>query len=135
MQRALILFAHGARDPEWARPVQAVARRLREQLPDVPVSVAFLEFMDPGLEAAIAALCAAQGSQNPNANSNPLAVDILPFFIAQGGHLREDVPRLLEAISTRHPEIRLRLLPPLGELPAVQAAMAMAISQLLGSAD
>ena len=129
MQRALILFAHGARDPEWARPVQSVAQRLRQLLPDVPVSVAFLEFMTPSLEEAIGAICAAHGPQQ-------FAIDILPFFIAQGGHLREDVPRLLEAAVQRHEGIQLRLLPALGELPAVQSAMALAISQLLvGVAD
>ena len=129
MQRALILFAHGARDPEWARPVQSVAQRLRQLLPDVPVSVAFLEFMSPSLEEAISAICAAPASQQ-------LAIDILPFCIAQGGPLREDVPRLLDAASQRHEGIQLRLLPALGELPAVQSAMALAISQLLdGVAD
>lgn len=128
-QRALILFAHGARDPEWARPVQSVAQRLRHLLPDIPVSVAFLEFMQPGLEEAI---CAILEQHKVNA----LTVDILPFFIAQGGHLREDVPRLLEAVAQRHLGIQLRLLPALGELPAVQSAMAVAISQLLAeSAD
>ena len=124
MQRALILFAHGARDPAWAGPVNAVAKSLRQLMPDLPICVAFLEFMNPSLEEAIATLVAAYPSRQ-------IKVDILPFFIAQGGHLREDVPRLLENATQRHDGISLRLLPALGELPAVQSAMALAISQLL----
>ena len=39
----LLLFAHGARDPNWARPFQAVADRVRAARPGVPVELAFLD--------------------------------------------------------------------------------------------
>ena len=103
-QRALILFAHGARDAAWARPVNAVAQSLQQRMPELPICVAFLEFMHPSLEEAIATLVATYPSRQ-------LKVDILPFFIAQGGHLRDDVPRLLENAAKRHNGISLRLLP------------------------
>ena len=124
MEKALILFAHGARDPEWARPVQAVAKRLQGENSDLDIAVAFLEFMTPTLAEAVSALVQRAGTQ-------PIAIDVLPFFIAQGGHLRQEVPVMLEQIRQQHPQLQLRLLPPLGELPSVQAAMADAISRLL----
>lgn len=124
MEKALILFAHGARDPEWARPVQAVAQRLQTQNPDLVIGIAFLEFMAPTLPEAVAALA-------DQASDRPLQIDILPFFIAQGGHLRQEVPVMLEQIQRQHENAQLRLLPPLGELPSVQEAMAAAISRLL----
>jgi sirohydrochlorin cobaltochelatase len=37
-RRGLLLFAHGARDPNWARPFEAVLRMVREREPDTPVS-------------------------------------------------------------------------------------------------
>lgn len=124
MEKALILFAHGARDPEWARPVQAVARRLQKQNPDQVIAIAFLEFMTPTLPDAVAAIV----DRMPD---HPVEIDILPFFIAQGGHLRQEVPVMLAQIERQHPNLQLRLLPALGELPAVQDAMAAAISRLL----
>jgi sirohydrochlorin cobaltochelatase len=33
MSTGLILFAHGARDPRWAAPFEAVAARIRAQRP------------------------------------------------------------------------------------------------------
>ena len=120
----LILFAHGARDPEWARPVQAVAAKLRAENPDQLIVVAFLEFMSPTLAEAVAGILAK--SLDPDA-----VINILPFFIAQGGHLRQEVPLMLEEIRKQHPGVALRLLPPLGELPSVQTAMAQAITSLL----
>ena len=124
MQKALILFAHGARDPEWARPVQVVAQRLQTLNPDLTIGIAFLEFMNPTLNEAITAILDQLGV-------DPLQVDILPFFIAQGGHLRQELPLMLEQIQREHPHLQLRLLPPLGELPSVQDAMATAITRLL----
>ncbi len=124
MNKALILFAHGARDPEWARPVQAVAKRLQTENPDLPIAIAFLEFMSPTLQDAVAAM-------TERAVDQPLQIDILPFFIAQGGHLRQEVPAMLDQIRQRYNNLQIRLLPPLGELPSVQDAIAAAISRLI----
>ena len=35
MKNGLLLFAHGARDPNWARPFEEVARRIRDRAPTV----------------------------------------------------------------------------------------------------
>lgn len=121
---ALILFAHGARDPEWAKPVEAVATQLRMRFPERIVQVAFLEFLSPTLPDLVARLVEAHADQVAR-------LDILPFFIAQGGHLRKELPELLAAMQQRYPHTVFRLLPPLGELPEVQSAMADAIAGLV----
>jgi len=121
----MILFAHGARDPEWARPVEAVAKRLRDRFPDRLVQVAFLEFMQPTLPALIESLLKAQSC------TQGLRIHILPFFIAQGGHLRKELPEMLAALRAQYPDQIFNLLPPLGELPTVQDAMADAIANLI----
>lgn len=118
---AILLFAHGARDPAWAKPVTAVAECLRSRFPDRQIKVAFLEFMSPTLAEAVVQLRA----------GSTTSIDILPFFIAQGGHLRKELPEMLEALRASYPETQLHLLPPLGELPEVQAAMANAIAALV----
>ncbi|HQC73311.1 MAG TPA: cobalamin biosynthesis protein CbiX, partial [Candidatus Competibacteraceae bacterium] len=42
MTTALILFAHGARDPEWANPMRRVQAVVRQRMSTVPVELAFL---------------------------------------------------------------------------------------------
>ena len=121
----IILFAHGARDPEWARPVAAVAQELRDRFPNRLIEVAFLEFMTPTLPDVVAHVLS-EGGCPPGAS-----IQILPFFIAQGGHLRKELPEMLDALRAQHPGQAFALLPPLGELPAVQAAMAEAIAGLI----
>lgn len=106
---AIVLFAHGARDPEWAQPFDKIREHLRQSLPDTPVVVAFLDCMQPTLESAIAQL-AAQGIQR---------VTLIPMFLARGGHLKEDLPELLNKVQQRHPELVFHISPAIGEVDAV----------------
>ena len=112
--RGVLLFAHGARDPRWARPFEAVAARLRLLAPDLQVTLAFLEFMAPDLRTAGDAL-AAQGCTR---------VSVVPLFLGAGGHVRKDLPMLLDALRAGHPRVVWDLAPAVGEDEAVVAAMA-----------
>src|SRR4029077_12445304 len=53
---AVILFAHGAREPEWAHPFEEVRDRLRDE--GLRVELAYLEAMKPDLNEAANALAA-----------------------------------------------------------------------------
>jgi sirohydrochlorin cobaltochelatase len=123
--RGLLLFAHGARDPEWARPFEAVAQSVRAQRPGTPLQLAYLEFMQPDLAQAAASLVQ-QGCR---------AVEVLPLFLGAGGHVRKDLPRLLDAMRAAHPGVRFELHPAVGELPAVVQAMAGAALALLATKE
>ncbi|MEO8166253.1 MAG: CbiX/SirB N-terminal domain-containing protein, partial [Betaproteobacteria bacterium] len=52
-ESAIVLFAHGARDPSWAEPFHRIAARLRHTRPGLRVEVAFLEMIQPTLASAI----------------------------------------------------------------------------------
>ena len=120
---ALILFAHGARDPRWSAPFEAVAAQLRALQPARSVRLAYLEFMTPDLATAGAELVAA-GART---------IDIVPMFLGAGGHVRQDLPRQLEALRAAHPETRFTLHPAIGEIEAVTRAMAEAIAGTLAT--
>jgi sirohydrochlorin cobaltochelatase len=117
----LILFAHGARDPRWVTPFEAVAARVRAARPGLPVRLAFLELMQPSLADAGAALVA-EGCTR---------IDVLPLFLGAGGHVRQDLPRLADALRAAHPGLEVALHPAAGELPAVHAALAETALDLL----
>ena len=56
VQAAVILFAHGARDPQWALPFQRLVAELGELLPGERIVLAFLELMQPSLQECAASL-------------------------------------------------------------------------------
>ena len=60
---AVVLFAHGSRDPLWSRPIEAIAARMAALEPGVPVRCAYLELMQPDLASAVRAL-AETGAQH-----------------------------------------------------------------------
>ena len=124
MKTGLILFAHGARDPRWAAPFEAVAAQVRAQRPDVQVRLAYLEFMTPSLLDAGTEL-AALGCVD---------VQVLPLFLGAGGHVRKDLPLLIDTLRQVHPGLTVTLQPAVGELPRITAAMADAAVQMLGTA-
>jgi sirohydrochlorin cobaltochelatase len=118
--RGLILLAHGARDPAWAAPFEAVVARIRDRAPGTRVRLAFLELMTPGLAEAGAEL-AALGCER---------IDVVPAFLGMGGHVRRDVPAQLDLLKDAHPGILWTLHAPLGETPHVIAALADATIDL-----
>lgn len=112
----LILFAHGSRNPDWAAPFEAVAARVRAARPGLPVRLAFLELMTPDLATAGTELAATGCTR----------LDIVPLFLGVGGHLRRDLPALVDGLRAQHPQLQLVLHGAAGEMPAVIDALAQA---------
>ena len=124
MIQGLLLFAHGARDPRWALPFEDIAQRIRDQRPGLALELAFLEFMAPDVLEA--------GRRLAGAGCN--TVEVLPLFLGAGGHVRKDLPELLERLATAHPAVQWRLRAAIGEADAVIAAMAAEALRLLTAA-
>ena len=114
--RGVLLFAHGARDPRWSAPFEQVAAKVQAHDPALSVRLAYLEFMTPGLQEAGEALVATGCTQ----------VDVVPLFLGAGGHVRKDLPSLLDRLRSTHPAVEWRLQPAIGEVQSVVDAMARA---------
>jgi sirohydrochlorin cobaltochelatase len=123
MTTALILFAHGARDPEWANPMRRVQAAIRLQVSDMPVELAFLEFLTPSLPDAVANLVK-QGADK---------IVVMPMFIARGGHLKNDLPGIIEVLRSTYPNVEFSLGGAIGEDESVIQAMAMATLNFAGT--
>jgi sirohydrochlorin cobaltochelatase len=122
MSEAIVLFAHGSRDPEWAAPFRALKSLVEARQPGTRVELAFLERMAPTLDEAIDAV-AAGGARR---------VLVVPLFLAPGGHTKRDVPALVEAARARHPALAIRATSSIGEEPGVLAALADWIARSTG---
>lgn len=111
---AVVLFAHGARDPEWAQPFKKIQRAIKSRRPGTAVELAFLEIMEPALADAVARLVKSGHNQ----------ITVAPLFMAQGGHLKQDVPKILDAIRAEHRGTTITLLPAIGDVDAILDAIA-----------
>ncbi len=94
MSQGLLLFGHGARDAAWADPFRAVAAHIRVAHPSLDIELGFLEIMTPDLQSAADALVARGCRQ----------VRVVPLFLGTGGHVRRDLPLLLERLRSTAPD-------------------------------
>lgn len=102
---AIVLFAHGSRDPQWHKPIEAVAAQINLVSPDTHVVCAYLEISSPDLATAASTLV----------NRGVQSIAILPLFLGVGKHAREDLPRLVADLQQVHPDVQFNLKPSVGE--------------------
>ena len=104
-----ILVAHGSRrvaaNEEIAAFSQSLSRAMTARF-DV-LGHAFWELAEPTLEQAIDQQVA-RGAKN---------ISLFPYFLAQGKHVVNDLPSVLEQKRVQYPDVTLTLLPHLGALP------------------
>lgn len=114
LTRALVLFAHGARDPRWAAPFERLQAILQSRLPDVSVHLAFLELMAPRLPEL------AQDLEDRGYTE----LTVVPVFFGQGGHVLRDLPQLVEELRQRHADMTIKVAAAVGEDDSVLQAIA-----------
>lgn len=112
--KGIILFGHGARNPEYIEPFKRIHALVAAQQPAVPVAIGFLELTQPSLEASIECLVA-QGVTH---------IKVVPIFFAPGRHVLKDLPQLLGNALDRFPSVEFEVAACVGEVDAVIAAMA-----------
>lgn len=108
-----VFFCHGARDPKWREPFEAIVKQYLVAEPGQPVALGFLELMTPSFDEAVAAVIA-QGVR---------AVRVVPLFLAPGRHTRVDLPALMEQAQVKWPAIDFSVVPTLTEIPTVRDAI------------
>jgi sirohydrochlorin cobaltochelatase len=103
--RAVVLFAHGSRDPLWHKPMEAVAAQMVSGQPELSVRCAYLELSQPDLASACQDLLDT-GIQH---------IAVVPLFLGVGRHAREDLPLLVDQLRAQHPTVVFELRPAVGE--------------------
>ena len=114
MTSGLILFAHGARDPRWGEPFERLLRRVRSMRPEIECRLAYLEVMKPDLGEATGELVALGCAE----------IRLVPVFLGEGGHVRRDLPQLVDELQSKHAGVFITQLPAAGEDPDVLEAIA-----------
>ncbi|GAB1392236.1 CbiX/SirB N-terminal domain-containing protein [Rhodocyclaceae bacterium] len=112
--KGIILFGHGARNPEYIQPFKRIQALVASKQPDVPVEIGFLELTQPPLEASIESLVKLGVTE----------VKVVPIFFAPGRHVLKDLPELLGNAMDRFPGIDFEVAACVGEVASVIEAMA-----------
>ncbi|HZN19543.1 MAG TPA: CbiX/SirB N-terminal domain-containing protein [Micromonosporaceae bacterium] len=120
---AVLLVAHGSRDPRAAQATRALARAVAVARPQGPVSVAYLDHAQPPVPHALVRL-AATGYRH--------AV-VVPLLLTAAYHGRVDLPVVLARVRAAGLPLRVSLTEVLGAQGlAVDALLIVALRRRLG---
>ena len=112
--KAILLYGHGARNPEWAEPFHRIRDAIKSRDPKALVEPGFLELMRPTFDEGVACLV----------DQGATEIVVVPIFMAAGSHVKKDLPQLAANAMDRHPGLAIALAAPVGEAESVLAAMA-----------
>ena len=94
---AVLLIGHGTRLAAGVAEFHALADQLQRALPDRVCRTGFLELVEPSVPEALETLWR-QGCRR---------VTALPALLMAAGHVKNDIPVMLNAFQAEHPEMRI----------------------------
>ncbi|WP_425834006.1 sirohydrochlorin chelatase [Streptomyces fractus] len=103
---ALVLVAHGSRDPRALATVSELAERIRERRPGLTVRLGHIELNEPLLSDTLAELPAGRAV-------------LVPLLLSRGHHVKQDIPRAADDAA----HLRTRVADPLGPHPLLVDAL------------
>lgn len=104
--KSLLLVAHGSRRAESNVEIASLTARLADRAAgefDI-VEHAFLELADPLIPDGIER-CIAKGATS---------VQVVPYFLARGTHVAEDIPEQVAIKQVEYPDMEIRITDYLG---------------------
>ena len=116
----ILMIAHGSRLEASNHEVTTIADNLAQSLPPSygAVRVAFLELAKPSIPDAL----------QQYIDEGVSHVIVLPYFLAAGTHVNNDIPKIIQTIKQKNDGIKIDLHPHLG---AVENMTQLLIEQLL----
>ena len=104
---AVLLIGHGTRRAAGIAEFHHLAAQLQQALPDRTWLSGFLELVDPNVPEALETLWR-QGFRR---------ITVLPALLMAAGHVKNDIPALINAFQATHPEVEIRFGADLGIHP------------------
>lgn len=102
--KAILYIGHGTRSKKDMEGVRTFLQRVMESS-DIPIQeCCFLKLTQPLIEEGFLR-CVDRGATE---------ITIVPLFLLAAGHIKEDIPQVLNSLCKRYPSIDVRVRDPLG---------------------
>lgn len=102
--KGVLVVAHGSRVKETENTLVSILEMAKENLPDLRLELAFMEFSEQTLEKAVKTLV----------DSGVTEIKVVPYFLFMGMHLREDIPEMIRRCTEEFPHVKVEMGEPLG---------------------
>lgn len=95
---AVVLLAHGSRDPRSPATIREIAGQVRTARPGLRAEAAFLDLSEPSFDAIVSELATA-GHRD---------IVVVPLLLTDAYHARTDVPAVIAAAMLAHDGLTIR---------------------------
>jgi sirohydrochlorin cobaltochelatase len=101
--KGMLVIGHGSRSQEAREAFYKIVEELREQM-GIEVEGCFMEISEPFIPETIEKMY----SKGIN------EITVLPYFLFNGIHIKEDIPEILMDTKKKHNDLKLNMAQPIG---------------------
>ena len=84
--KGILILAHGSREKSTEDTLSEIIAMLKQDMKECLIETAYLQFNENNLEAGL----------NRLVNQGAKDIKVIPYFLFDGIHIREDIPREIE---------------------------------------
>ena len=119
--KGVLIVGHGSRRKETERTLETIVEMMQKHIKETPIEIAYMEFSERSIPSGLDALIA-QGVQE---------IAVVPYFLFDGVHIKEDIPQAIEKHKSAHPKIKFKIGKPLGADERLAAVLSDRILECL----
>ena len=119
--KGVLILAHGSREDDTEKTMDAIAEMVKEKLPDTIIETAYLQFRERDLKNGLENLIR-QGAND---------ILLIPYFLFSGVHIRHDIPAEIDEFLRNRKDVKIRMGDTLGADPRFAEVLAERIRQTL----
>ena len=97
--KGILLLAHGSRENDTELTMRKITEYVRDELKNDMVEEAYLQFRDKNLDKGLLSLIEKGADE----------IHVVPYFLFNGVHIREDIPAEIEQFSAKYPNVKITL--------------------------
>lgn len=109
MKKVLIILSHGSRSKDFQTGFNKVVDLVKKKREDIKIYGANMELCSPTIDEVVATAV--------RENTSLEGISIVPFFLFEGIHIKEDIPEIIEKLEIEYPHISFKFGRPLGADP------------------
>lgn len=119
-KRAVLIVSHGSRSKEAVAEFNQVVNLVTERYTKSIVRGASMELADPDIPTVVKELVELGVSH----------IDVIPYFLFMGNHIKNDIPEILEEQKSLYPQISFRFGKPIGVNPLLADILIERVAEL-----
>lgn len=95
----VLILAHGSRVKSTKDTINTVVEKVKEQVKEVPIEIAYMELCEETIEKGIDKLV----------KLGVKDIKVVPYFLFEGIHIRKDIPEEIEKVLKNYDGINVTM--------------------------